>query len=158
MEFLAEALDKGSLSQLSPFAESVVLAALLGRCTIHRQLARGSGGSSKEAREFWDRHKWLDGAAEKRTQPLSPSALFDHDHMLVFLHVLARGILIHLHSTAETMQWQMTEHQYMAVAYERRAHQAAVDIARLTKAVPWLSSFKVRTEYPSSAGPDGMGS
>ncbi len=152
MAFLSEVIAASEPSELSPFAECMVIAALHCRCIAHRQqaLSAGQSLSGPEAREFWTRLEWLAGAVERRAKLFEPTAanLVDRDPMLMFNCMLAHSTVIYQNSTVERIPWQTAEHRRMAAAYEQRASYAASEVVRLSRTIPNLSCFKVRPLIP----------
>jgi hypothetical protein len=152
MDFLSDAMAASGPTDLSPFAQCVVLATLHGRGIAHRQqsLVVGRGISGQEAREFWFRHERLASALEKQIKQLEESApaVVEHDPMVLFTHMLAHNIVIDLLGTVEMNPWQTAEYRLMAFAYKEHARHAAGEVVRLSRAVPVLSCFKVRIAFP----------
>lgn len=134
-------------SALSPFAECVVLAALHGRCMIHRwACVREEAGV--EPYDFWARQEWLASVAERRVQMLVPCSAVDTDPILLFAHMLAHSAVVFLSNTVQRAPWRTLDQQLATAAYERRASVAAMEIVRLAMAVPSLSCFKAHPFLP----------
>lgn len=155
MDFLSEAIATSSKSTLSPFAESVVLTTLYGRCLTHRRLVLATaisekGVSSTDSNEFWKRNDWLAAAVERRIQPFVEIALSPCDLVETFGHLLGRSAIIHLSDTAANWPCQTAEQHLMIMTYEQRAYQAATEIAHIASALPRLSCLKVSVCLPSS--------
>ncbi|KAK3987688.1 hypothetical protein QBC44DRAFT_294662 [Cladorrhinum sp. PSN332] len=158
---------------LSPFAETVILATLHGRCMDHRRSSRtnvtltesGVAGSQPD-HEFWICHEWLTGMVERRVQALSriqgpatdgtfghaSSSGVDGDPMLLFARMLAYGALVHLNATLQAIRspWQTPEQQLMTSTAGWCAERAAAEMVRLARSVKVFSCFKV---HPFLADP-----
>lgn len=150
MEFLREAMANRGREPLPPFAEATVMAALCGRCMAHRRQILSAPIGGKNPQESRARHERLISAVESRMQLLQQetlvqSTLVECEPMMMFAHMLGRGLVIYLCSVVETMPWQGggDQQQLAAAKYSRRAYQTATDIARVVKATPRLICFKV---------------
>lgn len=160
------AQSQSAAAPLSPFADTVVMTTLHGRCVAHRRASRtraavtDSGVTGLQPDDkFWDYHEWLTSVVEKRVQDLShnqgPTAETssasasspggDSDPMVLFTRMLAYGSLVHLNTTLQAIRspWQTAERQRITAAAGWRAERAAVEILRLAKSVKQLSCFKV---------------
>lgn len=146
VSFLPEAMTQTGPSTLSPFAECAVLAALYGRCMTHRWAYAKEAGNKPY--DFWSHQEWLASAVERRIQFLSPRCAVDSNPTLLFAHMLAHSAVIFLSNTVQKVSWNTLEPQLVTAAYERRASVAALEIVRLTKAVPSLSCFKAHPFLP----------
>ncbi|KAL5355963.1 fungal-specific transcription factor domain-containing protein [Aspergillus floccosus] len=146
--FLADALAQTSPSTLSPFAECIIMATLHGRCMTHRRLYATEFEAG--TRDFCIRQGWLATAVERRVQMLVPSPAVDSDPMLLFTHMLAYRATVHLSITVQQASWRTVDQQVLAAAYQQRAAQAASEIVRLAKAVPYLSPFKTHPFLPDT--------
>ncbi|KAJ6119133.1 hypothetical protein N7523_003413 [Penicillium sp. IBT 18751x] len=146
--FLPEAMSESQNGPLlSPFAESIILATLHGRCMAHRRsFTKQSHRGSSDGDDFWIRQKRLATAVEKRIQALGTisSAKIDSSPLLLFVHMLAYSAVIKLGHTAQTASSARPtiEHQGATAAYERRASSAVVEMVRLAKQVPSFGCFK----------------
>lgn len=138
------------MSNLSPFAECVILASLHGRCT-----ARGQ--------EFWEQQKGLAAAVEMRVQTLASSSSAPcssggggGDSLLFFAHMLAHSAVIKLASTAaqeihgreggsSLSIWSTTT---TTTAEQQRAAAAAAEMARLARLLPSSGCFKAHPLLP----------
>ncbi|KAH8693294.1 fungal-specific transcription factor domain-containing protein [Talaromyces proteolyticus] len=152
VSFLPEAVMHNGPSNLSPFAECVVLAALHGRCMTHRRacLYGGPNAPGTEQHDFWPRQEWLASTIEKRLQMLAPCSAVDSDPMLLFAHLLAHSAIVFHSNTVQrqTASCGTLQQQFVSSAYERRASVAALEIVRLAKTVPLLSCLKAHPFLP----------
>ncbi|GAB1214126.1 hypothetical protein ATERTT37_003286 [Aspergillus terreus] len=146
--FLADAMAQTGPSTLSPFAECIIMATLHGRCMTHRRLYATEFEAG--TRDFCIRQGWLATAVERRVQMLVPSPAVDSDPMLLFTHMLAYRATVHLSITVQQASWRTVDQQVLAAAYQQRAAQAASEIVRLAKAVPYLSPFKTHPFLPDT--------
>ena len=147
--FLSEALASNDSSNLSPFAECMVLATLYGHCTSHRResLITLRDQAGQDSNDFWSRHEWLANSLENRIQQLekgSRHSMVDLDPMVNFTHMVAHSTMIHLYGTARMCPWHTLNYQSIASAYEERAHIASMELIQLSYAVGCFSSLKVR--------------
>lgn len=154
-DLLHEAIMDSYTTNLAPFTEHVVLAALYGRCLTHRRLAVATAlngkVSAKDSCEFYKRHEWLSAAVERRIVPLAEISLDPYDPMSIFGHLMGRSAIIYLSDTAATWPWDSAEHNLMVTTYEQRAYQAASEIVQLACALPRLSYLKVsHSEAPKA--------
>ncbi|KAK4160155.1 hypothetical protein QBC43DRAFT_270881 [Cladorrhinum sp. PSN259] len=139
---------------LPPFAETVVLATLHGRCMDHRRSSRtnvtltesGVAGTQPD-HDFWICHEWLTSMVEDRVQALSQiqGPVTDGDPMLLFARMLAHGALVHLNTTLQAIgsPWLTPERQMMITTAGWRAERAAAEMVRLARSVKLFSCFKV---------------
>lgn len=81
---------------------------------------------------------------------LVPSSAVDSDPTLLFTHMLAYRATVHLSNTVQRASWRTADQQVLAATYENRAAQAASEIVRLAKAVPYLSPFKAHPFLPDT--------
>ncbi|KAJ6014704.1 hypothetical protein N7540_009295 [Penicillium herquei] len=148
ISFLHEAVVQTGPSTLSPFAESIVLATLHGRCMTHRRSYANE--SETGTREFCISQGWLASAVEKRVQMLVSSPAIESDPILLFTHMLAYRAAIDLSNTVQRAPWRTPDQQVLAATYQNRATQAASEIVRLSKAVPYLGPFKAHPLLPDT--------
>ncbi|CAI7653032.1 unnamed protein product [Penicillium glandicola] len=148
ISFLPEAIAQTGPSTLSPFAECIVMATLHGRCMTHRRSYANE--SETGTRDFCIRQEWLATAVEKRVQTLVPSPAIDSDPMLLFTHMLAYRATVDLSNTVQRASWRTADQQVLITTYQNRAAQAASEIVRLAKAVPYLSPFKAHPFLPDT--------
>ena len=148
VSFLSEAMAQTGPSKLSSFAECIFMATLHGRCMTHRQSYTTE--SETETKDFCIRQGWLATAVERRVQMLSPSPAIDSDPMLLFTHMLAYRATVHLSNTVQRSSWRTVDQQVLTAGYQHRAAQAASEIVRLAKAVPYLSPFKAHPFLPDT--------
>ncbi|KUM65575.1 hypothetical protein ACN42_g1498 [Penicillium freii] len=148
ISFLHEAVAQTGLSTLSPFAECIVLATLHGRCMTYRRSYANE--SETGTREFCIRQGWLASAVEKRVQMLVPSPAIESDPMLLFTHMLAYRAAVDLSNAVQRAPWRTPDQQVLAATYQNRAAQAASEIVRLAKAVPYLGPFKAHPFLPDT--------
>ncbi|KAF7532585.1 hypothetical protein G7054_g7813 [Neopestalotiopsis clavispora] len=152
-ESLADALNSNEALGTSPFAECIVLATLLSRCTAHHRASLKE--SQTEPRRFWARHEWLSSAVEKRIELRAQSSAttaittVERDPMLFFTHMLAHSAIITLGATVRGMSRQRAgEQSLMIPVHEQRANWATTYIVQLVKAFPSLSCFKAHPFLP----------
>ncbi|KAL4905456.1 hypothetical protein BDW74DRAFT_17032 [Aspergillus multicolor] len=168
---LAQALDAPTRDvpfQLSPFAECIVLVALLGRCLTHRRMALHNAHETPtraQRQELWLQHEHLASAIEERTEILAQSHALNqgagHDPMILSTHMLAQQVVIYLSDTLEMasrqqeqqqqqqpQQLKPQEHQTVArtrqplpSSYRYRAEVAAAETVRLAESVRLLGCF-----------------
>ncbi|KAJ5730547.1 Asperfuranone cluster transcription factor afoA [Penicillium malachiteum] len=148
ISFLHEAVAQTGISNLSPFAESIVLATLHGRCMTHRRSYANE--SETGTREFCISQGWLASAVEKRVQMLVSSPAIESDPILLFTHMLAYRAAIDLSNTVQRAPWRTPDQQVLTATYQNRAAQAASEIARLSKEVPYLGPFKTHPLLPDT--------
>lgn len=106
--------------------------------------------SETGTREFCIRQGWLASAVEKRVQMLVPSPAIESDPMLLFTHMLAYRAAVDLSNTVQRAPWRTPDQQVPAAKYQNRAAQAASEIVRLAKAVPYLGPFKAHPFLPDT--------
>ena len=148
MDFLYEVTSDHPRSPLWSFAECVVLAALYGRCMIHRRWSLSLRSSNKEPHEFWNRHDRLSLAVENRRQLLSHQSpditnFIENDPMAMFAQMLAHATVIYLFDLTELVPWQSGDHHRQPGRELQQAHQAARDMACIAKSAPRFMCFKV---------------
>ncbi|GIJ92502.1 hypothetical protein Asppvi_001780 [Aspergillus pseudoviridinutans] len=148
ISFLPEAMAQTGPITLSPFAESIIIATLHRRCMTHQLLYATEFEAG--TREFCIRQGWLATAVERRVQMLVPSPAVDSDPMLLLTRMLAYRATVHLSNTMQQASWRTVDQQGLAAAYQQRAAQAASEIVRLAKAVPYLSPFKAHRFLPDT--------
>ncbi len=116
----------------------------------HSQVSNVERAYGSASLDFWLRHEWLDGMLTKRLGVLInnyPIMSAISDSMLLFAFMMAQTAVIYLCTIIETIG---SDHQYQPaiMEYQKRAAQAAQEIARLAKAHEHIGYFKVSTLSP----------
>ncbi|KAI0885864.1 fungal-specific transcription factor domain-containing protein [Annulohypoxylon maeteangense] len=154
MDFLHDAIAIGDRSTLSPFAECVILLTLGGRCIMHRPRIRAAETLyGNDSLEFWARYEWLDTTLDKRRRRLGqilPATATSTDPMLIFTHMIAATIVIHLMETLSSRSFSTAQHRMAMDAYKDRAIQAAREIVLLAKSVTQISCFQAHPFVPGA--------
>jgi cation transport regulator ChaC len=81
---------------------------------------------------------------------LVPSPAIESDPMLLLTHMLAYRAAVDLSNAVQRAPWRTPDQQVLAATYQNRAAQAASEIVRLAKAVPYLGPFKAHPFLPDT--------
>ncbi|KAJ3521257.1 hypothetical protein NM208_g13380 [Fusarium decemcellulare] len=156
MGFLDESPDEDCMNLMSPFAEFILAMALFGRCLVHQRMHGATAAVDRENRAFWVRHDWLAAAAEKQAsrlsslRPLPPEPMsIDDEPMHIIVEMLVHGSVLALASANDGVYWKTEKQQRIATTHRKRAHEAALSMARLAKAVTGSTCFKSHPYLPS---------
>ncbi|KAI2464011.1 fungal-specific transcription factor domain-containing protein [Annulohypoxylon bovei var. microspora] len=153
IDFLHDAIAISGQNTLSPFAECVILLTLGERCMTHQPRVLAETLYGNDPLEFWARYEWLDTTLDKRRRRLtqsSPTTATLTDPMLIFTHMIAATVEIHLMETLRSRSFSNTQRRMAVEAYEDRAVQAAREIVLLAKPVSQLSCFKAHPFVPGA--------
>ena len=146
MCFLSEAMLSSDHSLLSPLAECAILATISGRVLSHSQASNLQCAYGSSTMDFWLRHEWLDAMVSKSLESLStkyPVISAVGDPMHFFALMLAQVSIITLCQVVEACGTDSQDELSTVCNSQRRAAQAAQDIAVLSRAHEHIGYFKV---------------
>ena len=158
MGFLLDTMSRNEgFNTLPSFAECVVLASLLGRCTAHRRLTQSTPLSNSESKlqDLWRRHEWLAAVVAASATAQRPSAQWPNPSadgealnakcnvMLSFNRILAYCASISLSNTAEAGLWQTFDDHLKVISYKQLAYQGASEVVNIINSIPRIAFLKV---------------
>jgi len=145
MGFLSEIIATNSNAILSPFTECIILATICGRSIAHRQQSTVERVYGHVSQAIWDQHRWLDTMLTQRINILAlqyPSISEHVDPMLLFAHMVAQSVILHMYRIIQPMSQEGNDYQVIVVEYQNRAIAAAHEIVLLTQYLSQLGHIK----------------
>ncbi|KAF7194925.1 Abscisic acid cluster transcription factor abl7 [Pseudocercospora fuligena] len=136
----------------SPFATSIALAALYGRCVTHRRLTSSFALTADEIKAFWARHDWLATAIDQQIQLQRTQASLissgNIDSMQKFNRVMAHSLVIHLNETIRARHWDVDATKHNAIdVWHGRSKEAMKSIMQSIRDLTRLDCFVVSKAY-----------
>ncbi|KFA51893.1 hypothetical protein S40293_04088 [Stachybotrys chartarum IBT 40293] len=156
MPFLSkvmETADSTSLDEdtnMSSFADSVIVATICGRTLMHRQRAnQGQPCSEKFVHEFSQRHQLLDrllSAQVKRLAVQVSSMSQNPDPMLIFIMMNAYMTVLMLYETVNAVTTEAS--RPLLLEYKQQSLEAARELGGLATMLTQLNHFQIHPLSP----------
>lgn len=135
-------------TNMSPFADSVIVATICGRTLMHRQRAsQGQPCSEKSVHEFSQRHQLLDkllSAQVKRLAFQMSSMSQNPDPMLIFIMMNAYMTVLILYETVNAVTTEAS--RPLLLEYKQQSLEAARELGGLATMLTQLNHFQVGGE------------
>ncbi|KAI1477823.1 hypothetical protein F4774DRAFT_419856 [Daldinia eschscholtzii] len=137
--YLPEAITGREGIFTSAFTECIVVATVFGRALDHRQQSAVDNMYLREARNFGERHEWINSTLIQRMEMFDlncPSTAQEGDPMLLFISMMWRTTVLYMYQLIKSVIYPADEKRSVLADYARQSTTAAKEIVHPLTPIP----------------------